>query len=233
MGRITAHTGPGDASAGAPWHEEVAQLLEEHHLVAWSPSPKERDAFGLSLARYLTTLEESQVCQFHGSQISDLYSFCNQLERTISNDRIKRVIEGKSGIVDALRSSLDTEVPIKRRYFVWHDAHVMLRYDHRAFGRLVDALTGVAAESEYVSEDLLVIQRSIFIGAPSLDVYGEDPRGQFRNWYSEDGEEPLWRCVTGLHRPPVLRYRIEDLADEPAAIVAPPLRRTPGGRRRA
>lgn len=214
----------------ADWLLDTGQLLEEKHLVAWSRSVNDRNLFGTRLAAHLFDMRDTQVHQFHGSSITDKYSFCSQLERAIENDHIKRVIEGPNGIVDALRESLET-ASIKRRFFVWHDAHVMLRADPKAFARLVDALAGVCAESEYVSEDRLVIQRLIFIGAPSLDLYAEDARGQFCAWYSEQGEKPLWQCITGLKRPPFLRYAIDSsvLRDEPAVdpVIARSLRPAP------
>ncbi len=199
----------------AEWLLDAGQLLEEKHLVAWSRSPTDRALFGAQVAAHLFALRDTQVIQFHGSKMTDRYTFCAQLERAIGNDHIRRVIEGDGGVVDAIRQSLES-ASCKRRFFIWHDAHVMLRSDPSAFSRLVDALAGVCAESEYVSEDRLVIQRLVFIGAPSLDVYAEDPRGQFRAWFSEQGEKPLWRCITGLKRPPFLRYEID-----PAVLVDP------------
>lgn len=175
--------------------------------------------FGARIAAHLYDLRDTQVIQFHGAKITDRYTFCAQLERAIGNDHIKRVIEGEGGIVDALRDSLES-ASCKRRFFIWHDAHVLLKADPAAFSRLVDAMAGVCAESEYVSEDRLVIQRLVFIGAPALDMYAHDIRGQFRTWYSEQGEKPLWRCITGLKRPPFLRYEIDPaVLAEPAAVA--------------
>ena len=35
----------------------------------------------------------------------------------------------------------------------------------------MDTIAGVAAEAEYVSDDLLLIHRSVYIGSSVLDVY--------------------------------------------------------------
>jgi hypothetical protein len=219
MGADIGHVAP--LATRSLWQVEAAQLLEEHHLVAWAHLPNHKRRFGHDLAAYLGGMDDTQVCELPGSAIRDIFSFCNFLERSIRNDRVRRSIDAKGGIVDALRLVSDRNKPIKRRYFVWHDADVLLRYDHRLFGRLADALMGVSAELEYASEDLLILQRVIFVGAPSLDVYAEDPRGQFRRWFAENNEEPLWATVTGIKSPPVLRYRIDPSFDEHMAAPAP------------
>lgn len=206
---LSQHLIPKEADSDPSCWLELGQLLEEHHLVAWSHSASDRARFGDDLAAHLAAMNDTEVCELNGCQITDLVSFCNQFERAIGNDRIRRSIDVPGGVIDALRSSLDNDRHIKRRYFIWNDAHTLLKSDPRLFGRLVDTFTGVAAESEYASEDLLVIQRSVFIGAPSLDMYAEDATGQFRAWFSEDGEEPLWQCITGVDRPSVLRYQID------------------------
>ncbi len=152
------------ASPGSLWQVEAAQLLEEHHLAAWAHHPMHRRRFGHDLAAYLGGMDETQVCELPGMAIRDMFSFCNLLERSIRNDRVRRSIDAKGGIVDALRLVSDRSKPMKRRYFIWHDADVLLKYDHRLFGRLADAIMGVSAELEYTSEDLLLLQRVVFVG---------------------------------------------------------------------
>ena len=71
---------------------------------------------------------------------------------------------------------------------IWHEAHVLLREDPKLFGRAADAIMGVAAEHEFCSDDVLLIQPLAYSwGACSLEMYAEDPMGQFSTWYSEDG----------------------------------------------
>lgn len=192
----------------ADWLLDLGQLLEEKHVVAWSRSAGDRNLFASQIAAHFVSNRENHVIQFHGSKMTDRYTFCAQLGRALGRRNIRSAIDGEGGVVESLRDSLES-ASCKRRYFIWHDAHVMLHEDPRLFSRLVDALAGVCALSEYASEDRLVIQRLVFVGAPSLDVYAEDPRGQFRRWLSEKGEKPLWQCVTALARPPFLQYAID------------------------
>jgi len=56
---------------------------------------------------------------------------------------------------------------------------------------------------------LLLIHRAVFVGGPSLDLYAEHPEGQFQSWVKDEHPEPFWHVVTGLDRPPVLRYQID------------------------
>jgi len=200
----------GRAVEVVPWQVQALQLLEEHHLCAWSASRDRRRKFGVDLAWHLAGLNDTQVCVFEGSKITDLSSFCSALERSLGFARIDRAIDTPPGVVGSLRRRLTPKgsEPIKQRFYLWLDADVLLRRDAQLFGRLVDAITGVAAESEYVSEDLLLLQRAIFVGGAALDVYAEDPRGQFSAWWSDDGEDPLWRVVTGVAAPKLHRYEI-------------------------
>lgn len=179
-------------------------------MCAWSRLHARRRKFGVDLAWHLSSLDDTQVCVIEGTRVYDLASFCTQLERAMGFERIERRIDTPTGIVGTLRRrpTRKGERPIKRRFYIWLDADALLRRDHLLFGRLVDAIAGVAAEHEYANEDLLLLQRAVFVGGPSLDVYAEDPRGQFRAWWSDDGEDPLWRVVTGVESPRLLRYQI-------------------------
>jgi hypothetical protein len=161
------------------------------------------------MADHLESFGDARVCQLQGAAIFDIFSFCSQLEPALGVKRVRRSIEARGGVLDALRSAPEPGEAVKRRFYVWHDAHILLKHDHQLFGRLVDAFAGVAAEAEYASEDRLVLHRALFIGTPALDVYAEDARGQFRTWLSENGEVPLWSVVSGLRRPPVVRYAID------------------------
>lgn len=196
------------------WRLDAAQLLEEHHLVAWSPRPENRRQFAWELAEHLARFEDTQVCMIRGEEVRDLVSLRDELRAVLDVGPIAARMEGPSGIIEGLsRRAIATGEPaLKRRFFIWSDADVLLRTDHRLFGRVVDAIAGVAAESEYASEDMLFLQRAVFVGSSVLDVYAEDPRGQFRSWWAEDGEDPFWSVVTGRTRPVFLRYRIEDAA---------------------
>ncbi len=194
----------------APWPLEVLQLLEEHHLCAWAHAPERRRKFGVGLAWHLSSLDDTQVVLLDGAKITDLGTFCAQLEGAIGLPRVERRIDTPGGVVGTLRRRFTPRGhrPVKRRYYIWLDADHLLRRDHRLFGQLVDAIAGVAAEYEFTNEDLLLLQRAVFVGGPSLDMYAEDPCGQFRSWWSDGSETPLWRVVTGVDAPRLLRYQI-------------------------
>ena len=201
---------PGSGARVVPWQLSVGQLLEEHHLCATSDDGRRRERFAIDLGALLAQLDDSHVCTLDGDRVHDLEGLCLELERGLRVDRVERSIEGPGGIVDALRTRPlgDTRPAVKRRTILWREAHVLLKEDPRLFGRAVDAIAGVAAEHEFCSDDVLLIQRGVFIGRSALEMYGEDEQGQFRSWYSEDGETPLWRVVTGRKSPGVANWKI-------------------------
>ncbi len=194
------------------WRVDAAQLLEEHHLVAWSPVRSRRACFVREVSGHLSRFEDTQVCVINGAEISSIESLAAALTDVLNVGRVRPRFDGPSGLLDCLcRRPIGHECPaLKRRFYIWADADVLLRRDHRLFGRVVDAFAGTAAESEYTTEDVLLLHRAVFVGSTVLDVYAEDPRGQFRRWWAEDGERPFWDVVTGVERPVFLRYRIED-----------------------
>lgn len=220
MGAVQLHT---EARGGAqPPIERAALLLDESHVVAWSRNATVAERFGIDLATFLHNFADTQVCSLGGWLVRDLDSFCQQLEIALARGTgaeqtptIRRQVHGRHGIVDHLRrrgvhGEDAHHVACKRRYYIWRDADALLRKDPVLFGELVDALAGVAAEAEYVSEDLLLIHRTVFVGGPALDIYAENTSGQFARWLSDtasDGSrhEPLWRTITGLSRPPIAR----------------------------
>lgn len=197
------------------WEPDVAQLLDEHHLVSWSSNARRRVHFAACLSHFLSLQPDTEVLPLYGRFITDLDSFCHQLERVLPGVPIQRRIDGPDGVVALLRSrhTFRFRPASKHRFYIWNDADVLLRADHRLFGRLVDALAGVAAEAEFASDELLLVQRAAFIGSPMLDLYGENPKGQFRAWYDDGMGEPFWKMVSGLEAPPVLRYQIDLLGE--------------------
>lgn len=190
------------------WEMDVVQLLEEHHMVAWSPRSWVRAAFCARITEHLRMIDDTQVCVVHGYGVIDAGSFARQVALALGGES-GRGLSGES-LPDVLRRRYTRpgERPVKRRYYLWTDADLLLRRDHRCFGAVVDALAGVAAESEYASDDLLLLHRAIFVGGPALDVYAEDRRGQFCTWLREEDEEPFWRVVSGVENPPFIRYPI-------------------------
>jgi len=195
----------------ANWQPEVVQLLDEHHLIAVSEIPRHRTHFAVSLDQFLQGLRDAEVCTLYGRFITDLDSFCYQLERAIPGPTLDRRIDGRRGVTSLLRSRevFRGRAPSKFRFYIWHDADILLRHDETLFGLLADAIAGVAAEAEYVSDDLLMIHRVVYVGGPLLTDYAEKSGGQFQTWHCDDAGEPFWKLVTGIDRPPVMRYQID------------------------
>jgi hypothetical protein len=210
--RIPTAPPPPRPSESVPWPVDVLQLLDEHHLCAWSPSEDRCRQFGVDLAWHLSGLDDTQVCVLEGSRIIDLPTFCAALAASLGIERLERRIDTPGGVVGTLRRRLQPaargSAPIKRRYYLWLDADVLLRRDPELFGRLVDAIEGVAAEDEYVRQETLLLQRAVFIGRPALNAYAEDPRGQFRRWLGEHDGTPGWGAITGVVAPRLLSYEI-------------------------
>ncbi|MBL8757262.1 MAG: hypothetical protein JNK35_02390 [Phycisphaerae bacterium] len=205
-----------ERSPSGDWLARAAQALEDTHLACWSANLGLRERFGLEMAWYLQRMPQTQTCVLSGGLIHDLEGFCRALDRALpASTPVARTIDGPGGVIDRLRRRPrerpilgDADI-IKHRYYVWRDADMLLRADPDLFGRLADAITGVAAEAEFASEDRLLIHRCVFVGGPSLDAYARDPAGQFQSWFSEHGEEPFWSALSGLPRPNVRALPIE------------------------
>lgn len=195
------------------WQPEVMALLDERHLAVWSHAQSRRTHFAASLAQFLGSQRETDVVTLYGRFIGDLESFCHQLERSIPVDRLERRLDGTDSVTDALRSreSVRGRCVARSRYIVWNDADVLLKADPGLFGRLIDAMLGVCAEAEYASEDLLLIQRCVFVGGAGLADYAEDATGQFRAWLPDGLGEPFWALVTGVEAPQVRVAHIDEL----------------------
>lgn len=222
---MTALTRQRGRPEAADWHADVVQLLDEHHLVAVSPSVPRQVRFASSLAGFLHALRDAEVCPIHGRTVRDLDSFCAQLERLIAGPMLERRIDGPCGVTSLLRhrETWPGRPAAKFRFYLWSDADVLLGHDEHLFGRLVDALAGVAAEAEYSSDDLLFIQRAVFIGGAELRRYWECADGQFRAWYNDGAGRPFWNVVTGLGGPPIQPLSLDALFDP----LAPKLRLSP------
>lgn len=188
------------------WQSEALALLDERHLVAWSASESERAAFAASLTQYLGSQPDTGVITLYGREIRGLDDFCHQLERSIPVHRLLRRVDGPDGVTEALRSRRSFGVrPVGRqRYIIWNEADALLDASPELHADLVDALLGVSAEMEYASDDVLMIQRVLFVGGERLREAASAPGGAFRAWRSVSGELPFWRVVTGVERPPLL-----------------------------
>lgn len=195
------------------WQADVTQIMDESHLVAWSNGPRERMQFGVSLGQFLESQRDTEVCNFYGQYITDIESFCHQLERAIPGPRLDRRVDGPSGISALLRTrhTFRGRPATKYRYYIWHDADSLVRANRRLFGRLLDALAGIAAEAEYVSDDMLLLHRTVLVGGRDLRLYAEDPVSQCNLWYDDGQGEPFWQVVTDIQNPAFSLFRIDQL----------------------
>lgn len=182
-------------------------------MAACSELPSRRLQFAASLAQFLGAQRDTDVCTLYGRFITDLESLCHQLERAVPGPLLSRRVDGLDGVTSLLRyrPSFPGRRATKFRYYVWNDADVLLRADRELFGRMLDALAGVAAEAEYVSDDLLLIHRTVLVGGSALAEYQQNEAGQCQRWYSDDSGEPFWQVVTGIERPAWLACAIDTL----------------------
>lgn len=200
--RTHAHAQHAVALCGE-WEAEVLRLLEEQHLVAWASRPDRRVRFGADITRFMQGLEGVEVCTLHGRSITGLDDFCSQLERSVPGPALERRISGRRGLVSFLRAgpAFAPRRATKFRFFLWHDADVLIAADRGLFSRLVEALSGVAAEAEYVADDALMIQRVVLTGGEELAAYADDASSACRAWQDTDPGGALWRLATGLEAP--------------------------------
>ncbi|MEM9066474.1 MAG: hypothetical protein AAGB51_13400 [Planctomycetota bacterium] len=211
MGAITRHDRA--PLRGADWQPDVTQLMDEQHLAAWSDDPRTRVTFATRLSHFLETQRDTEVVNFYGRFVTDLEAFCYQLESALPGSPLARRIHGPTGVISLLREreTFRFRAPPKFRYYVWHDADVLIERDRMLFGQLVDAVLGVSAENEFISDDALMIQRAVFLGGPALKAYADDANGQMRSWLPDGHPEPFWRAVTGVDRPHVAVWEISRL----------------------
>lgn len=190
------------------WPDGIVQLLDDHHLVVLSDSAKARHQFGTTLTTHLGGLADTELVTIDGALASDLPTFCHQLEQQLKvhRDGPSPWWRDMASVIHALRSPATAP---KRRYFLWHEAHVMLESDVELFCRMVNALLGVAAENEHITSEPLVLQRSVFIGGAKLGAYAQDHNGQFNRWLDDSEESPFWEVASVIDRPPVITFRID------------------------
>ncbi|MBT8485139.1 MAG: hypothetical protein HKO59_17205 [Phycisphaerales bacterium] len=176
---------------------EVAQLMDEHHLVVLGGSPEHRAHFALELEEQLEAWPETEVIRL--ARVTTLEELCRQLERQLdTGSRVPRTV---AGIATLLRVAPTDQ---RHQFIVWRDADRLLDEDVTLFGRIVNACFVAAAEREHVDPDALLLQRFAFVGGDRLGAYAEDAAGQFQRWQDDSGVVAAW-----LERPPVLTYRLD------------------------
>lgn len=195
------------------WSQNIIQLLDDHHLVVLSDNPQARSQFAQTLAESLGLIAQTEVVMIDGRSATDLPSFCRQLESHLSgagtspspqtSDRWWRDIHS---VIEILRGAGGG---LKRRYFIWPDADSMLEADVELFSSVVNAIFGVAAESEHINLDPVIVQRVVFIGGSKLGAYAEDTSGQFCKWLEDEENSPFWEVMSVVDKPAVITYRID------------------------
>ncbi len=195
------------------WQPEVLVELESRHLVAWSGDSKLRTRFGGSLGQFLSAQAGTEVCVLHGRSILDLEGLCAQLERLIPVERLARTVDGPKGLASILRSrgSGYSGHALRQRYFLWHDADVLLRHDPGLFGQVAEVIAGVSAELEYAGDGALMIQRCVYIGGHRLADAARDADSMFNRWGDDGPGVPFWSLVTGEEAPMTALCSIDSL----------------------
>lgn len=167
---------------------DVPSLLDEKHLVLWSRDLHRRERAADLVASSLRAVQDAQVVSLPGAVIHDLKSLRTHLDHALPSAEhkpLRATIDGPAGLLARLREPADP-LPdhhhIKWRYYVWRDADVLLRTNPAIFSLMVDAVAGVAAEAEFTSDDLLLIQRLVLVGGPTLQVAANDPHGPMTCW---------------------------------------------------
>lgn len=202
----------------ALWPADTQALLNEAHLAAWASGASSATRFTAGLQQFLALQPDTEVWLLPGGAIGDVSTLAAHLAAFVPVDEIAPRIDGPAGITDALRSRWPSHFgTVSRfRYVIVHDADRFIDRDETLFGDFADALMGVAAEAEYVSDELLLIQRAVFVGGSRLHHAAQEPRGPLRAWRRDrsgagGGASPFWAAVTSLEEPPVLAHPVEKL----------------------
>lgn len=167
---------------------DIAPRADDAHMVLWSRSLHRREETATDVTAELNRMGECQVVTLAGAVIHDLNSLRAALDEKLPADdgsAMKATIDGPVGLLARLRQAPRTFADgrhIKYRYFVWRDADVLLRASPEAFAVFVDAVAGVAMESEFDPQAMLLIQRLFLIGGPALERCFHDAHGPLRAW---------------------------------------------------
>jgi len=197
------------------WQPEVLVKLESHHIAAWSGDSRLRTRFGASLQQFLVAQPGTEVCVLHGRSILDLEGLCAQLERLIPVDRLARSVDGSMGLASILRTraGVHSRMPTRQRYFLWHDADVLIRNNPDLFGQIAELIAGVSAELEFAGDGALMIQRCVYIGGARLAETARNPDSMLNRWADDGPGVPFWSLVTGEESPTTALCSIDSLIE--------------------
>ena len=182
---------------------DLAQLLEEHHLVVLGDLPSARRWFARAMADHLGGLAGAQVVRIDGTSLRTPADVTRAL---VAAGLGPVRASGAAGLVPLLRRVADGS---RHRYIIWSDADEMLEHDVRGFSEVVNAMLAVSVEHEHLSAERLVLQRVVFLGGAKLGAYAEEEHGQFRRWLLDGSGIGLRTVSEFISRPPVLTYRID------------------------
>ena len=99
--------------------------------------------------------------------------------------------------------------PVRQRFFIWHDADVLLRSNPELFGQLVEVLAGVSAELEFGGERGMLLQRCLYLGGRSLADHAREETSRFQSWEEDGPGVPFWSLVSGVDRPSTMLCSID------------------------
>lgn len=195
------------------WEPELLTKLESHHIVAWSSDPALRARFGVRMKQFLDAQSQTEVLVLHGRGILDLEGFCSQLERLIHAEVLARSIDGANGVAALLRQGQDGFVgsPINQRFFLWHDADVLLRKNPVLFDEIVEVIAGVSAELEFADNESMLIQRGLYLGGRALAEHARLEHSRFQSWEDDGPGVPFWSLVSGIDRPSTMLCSVDTL----------------------
>ncbi len=196
------------------WQPEVLAKMDTHHIVGIADDPRERTRFASTLHRFLSTQPNTEVCILHGRSIFDIEGLCAQLECLIPSDTpLTRTIDGPGGVASFLRKHpiISGHPPIRRRYFIYHDADILARANPDLFGQIAEVFAGVAGELEFAMGESTLLQRCLYLGGNALENEARSPESRLHTWSSDGPGIPFWSLVTGLDQPPTTLCSIETL----------------------
>lgn len=157
-------------------------MLEERHLVATTTDTARRDRFGRALRRRLE--------MNHHATVMDVTAW---LDAAVTAARSQAEPDGlDAALDDVVRRIRESEDEVRHQYVIWPDVDGLLASDESAVRRAMHDAFAAAAEREFVSPDLLTIQRHVLLGGERTAAFAADPEGPARRWLEGDAAGPAF-----------------------------------------